>query len=85
MFGAGPQLGLGPAPEYTLCFVTIPVGPYYPEGRCWGMLTSARTWSRHHFGEEHRFASPFCFCLFAAIAALVAMHLQSYIPDGFMN
>lgn len=29
LFGSGPQLGLGPSPEYTFCVVVTPVGSYY--------------------------------------------------------
>jgi branched-chain amino acid aminotransferase len=32
LFGCGPQLGLGPAPEYIFGVVTVPVGSYYKSG-----------------------------------------------------
>lgn len=32
LFGCGPKLGLGPAPEYTLNISCAPVGPYYVGG-----------------------------------------------------
>lgn len=33
MFGSGPRLGLGPAPEYTFVVMCNPVGSYYKAGR----------------------------------------------------
>jgi len=32
LFGHGAKLGLGPAPEYSLCFIGSPVGAYYKGG-----------------------------------------------------
>jgi len=32
LFGHGPQLGLGPAPEYAFCVVATPVSSYYKSG-----------------------------------------------------
>jgi branched-chain amino acid aminotransferase len=33
IFGSGPRLGLGPAPEYTFVVMVNPVGSYYPAGK----------------------------------------------------
>jgi len=32
VFGSGPKVGLGPAPEYTFIIFVTPVGPYYKGG-----------------------------------------------------
>jgi len=32
LFGHGAKLGLGPAPEYSLCYIASPVGAYYKGG-----------------------------------------------------
>ena len=32
IFGSGPKVGLGPAPEYTFVIFVTPVGPYYKGG-----------------------------------------------------
>ncbi len=37
MFGCGARMGLGPAPEYKLLVLAIPVGDYYAGGPSKGL------------------------------------------------